>query len=272
MMKFHAIEMKLCYSLFLRIIFSIYLFFFSSWIMPAFGQLFKGGNIYGPVKVKGETINGLKIGAWGAYMSNTDSTVIYKAYYNEKGEPEGIWQLFRPDGSPRTEIEFRDSKVYRFAIFVKNSKHMEFICNDGFDRSVAQNLEDAELKALVASGPTFISEHDIYRYPDGDIHNKQKVKVRTIFYSSDYSVETIKMQDLLRQNSTPSKALRYDDLGRIKRENFFKNGVRSYNEYQYNKAGHLTNQKEFVEDTLVKVLKFNKDGTLKKEKSYKRKS
>jgi antitoxin component YwqK of YwqJK toxin-antitoxin module len=218
---------------------------------------YKDNSSYLRFTKRGVTKNGLQVGKWQNVNANN---IIYKEYYfNDDGQPTGIWKINFPDGKIRKEIEYVDSKLVRMTRFSRNSdRQFEIITLEGLNDSTYMKIEIHEEEIFISEG-----KESKWEMKDERGH---------VTSSREWQYDYYGGMDGLIKILINNKFTGTLDIWRINKDHFkkctFKEG-RYFTTLDSFKNGILISQEEFNEEgKKVKSTKFDENGIVIKSKTY----
>ncbi|HOW30367.1 MAG TPA: hypothetical protein PLP88_02270 [Bacteroidales bacterium] len=217
----------------------------------------KDNSVYLRFTKQGITKNGLQIGKWQNVNANN---VIYKEYYfDDNGQPIGVWKINFPDGRLRKEIEYVNTKVVRVTRYSRSSdKHFEIISSEGLIDSTYLDIENHEEDIFISEGKELkvamkndrgqVTSSGEWQYDYyGAIDGLVKVLINNKFTGT---------LDIWRINKDHWKKYSF-------KEGIYRSVVDSY------KNGVIHSQEEYDErGKKTRITKFDEKGNIVQEKSF----
>lgn len=186
---------------------------------------------YGTIKVSGEVLNGLKVGAWVESHPNTDLPHFIIQY--KDGKKDGLYLEFDKQGGIVKKIDYNDDLI----------DGLNCVWNRGGRMSVKQEYQKGKLngKSTIYYDNGFIQEESYYK--DGKRHgvtmwysyaDKMQGVVAVMYTYMDglfegvqetyYEDGSVKTQKMFSNNVANGPAVEYYEDGSVKSESNYKNG------------------------------------------------
>lgn len=208
----------------------------------------------------GNEVDGVKVGIWKYYSEN--DSVCHEGSYNSEGKLQGTWSYYYLGGSKMKDIAYSEDEVVGWIRYIRGIKLIEIIPESSLKSEIYTTLE----KHHVA----IFGQEDINIYKKSVIKKDRKVTAYKIDVHPDYTKTFNSIQNSLVQNSYSGKCNFYYEDGRPRRQCSYVNGVeeKKYFIYEDSNDHRLIGEKYFSEGLLIKEIKYNKAGEVKKTIEY----
>jgi len=232
----------------------LFVIILNSDIQAQYIQQIKYNNVprlrYERFEKKGHYLNNVPVGKWQDVSMNG---VIYgEYYYDNKGNPTGVWTFTFPDGTIRKQFEFVDNKLIRY-------KRYHFVGGDFFEVRFNQAIDDSVYLQLQQV------EQEIYYNENTD----QKIIVagddtRKFVFHYDPFLATKVVLAFFSSRAINCDIDLWNTEGKHWRKWSYLNGEIYEIYYDFDKNNNLVSQTEYVNNKKIKKTKFNPDGSIKK--------
>ena len=209
--------------------------------------------------IKGDSLDNNRHGKW---IKVSDSGIVYSESFYNKGIPVDTWKVNFPDGILRKQTSFNDSgdviKLSRFSI---NEKLLFEIKPDIIiSYPCLKVINELEQKI-------FDKESVVYVHEDALSSGRNfKIPISTMYFSYVELLEEI--NDLLCDYGFNGVYLNYYESGNLALKNIIEDDKKIAQwRYYYNNKGILTRNDVFIGKELSKIIKYDKDGNIRKTKN-----
>jgi len=206
---------------------------------------------------KGNFYNGYKTGKW---VEISKAGIIYaESTYDSMGRPNGIWVINFPDGKKRRTTEYSDLGIIKWSAYRYNMKLIEVNSVPEIQNNICQILNDFENDLF--EGEQKI--HKDYRSFQDYGYSVQGVVERRI----DPYLVAVSLCNLLQGAKFTGILYIFNEDATIRRKCIYKEGEEYQTCYFYNGRKTLTQIDEYKNDTIIRTVKYLKNGTEKVKKN-----